>query len=186
MLFDVDSGAIHCTAEGRDLALETLTRRACLEDRDAELPQANTWVRVLRLDGRAIGSLGLRGKEFSALTTQALASLAAISLQRARSFEAESRAIAEKRAEELRTAVLDSLAHDFKTPLTVIRTASNGLLAMDGLIASQREMLSLVDHEATKLTEITTQLLRASRLEKRVTERTNEPYSSYERKIFMA
>jgi len=177
MLFDVRSEAVHSAFECRDLPLENLTRKACLEERDVELPEANAWVRVLWLEGCVIGSLGLRGKEFSALMTKALASLAVISLERARSFEAESRATADKRTEELRTAVLDSLAHEFKTPLTVIRTASNGLLAMDGLGPSQREMLNLVDHEATKLTDITTKLLRASRLEKRIPERVSEPVS---------
>ena len=69
-----------------------------------------------------------RGPELDRLTIVAVASLTAIALERARSFEKESRAEAAHQTEQLRTAVLDALAHAFKTPLTAILTASSGLL----------------------------------------------------------
>jgi two-component system sensor histidine kinase KdpD len=164
-LFDSASLAIHEWSSDPETSLKTLTRVACVTGQEVEQPETDTWVRLLRFHGRVIGALALRGKELSATATNALASLSSICMERARSFESESRAAAERRAEELRNAVLDALAHEFKTPLTVISTASNGLLAMDGLLALQRDKLSNVDHEAKWLNEMTTHVLRASRLE---------------------
>jgi two-component system, OmpR family, sensor histidine kinase KdpD len=57
----------------------------------------------------------------------------------------ESRAQAARQTEQLRTAVLDALAHQFKTPLTVARTASSGLLAVKGLSELQRELVATID-----------------------------------------
>ena len=72
----------------------------------------------------------------SDLSAQALASLCAIALERARARQMQSQAEAERQAEKLRTAVLDALAHKFKTPLTVIRTAVSGLPAAAEIVAA--------------------------------------------------
>ena len=60
---------------------------------------------------------------------QAIASLCAIALERARSFEKETRAEAARQAEQLRSAVVEALAHQIKTPLCVIQAASSSLPA---------------------------------------------------------
>src|SRR5258708_15702785 len=93
-----------------------------------------------------------------AVTATALASLAAIALERARTIEKQSHAEAARQAEQLRTAVLDALAHKFKTPLTVIRTASSGLAAGE-LSELQTELVSLIDQEARKLNDLASRLL---------------------------
>jgi two-component system sensor histidine kinase KdpD len=95
----------------------------------------------------------------------ALASLSAIVLERSRSFEREYRAEAARQAETLRSAVLDALAHDIKTPLTVIRTASSGLLASATLNRSEAELIGLIDEQSTKLNDLASHLLTAATLE---------------------
>jgi two-component system sensor histidine kinase KdpD len=60
---------------------------------------------------------------------------------------------------------LDSLAHQFKTPLTVIRTASSGLPAAGGLCEAQTELVSLIDQEARKLNELASRLVSAPNLD---------------------
>ncbi|MBV8551134.1 MAG: DUF4118 domain-containing protein [Acidobacteriaceae bacterium] len=149
-----------------DAALTAETRAAYLQDRDVHRPDAHVWISVLRLGVRPIGALALCGPKVNLLTASALASLAAIVLERAHSFERESRAIAERQLEELRTAVLDALAHDFKTPLTAIRTASTGLIEMGNLTPVQLELAALVDNQTAHLDELTTRLLQMSRLDK--------------------
>jgi len=79
--------------------------------------------RVLRLGSVPIGSLVVRG-ETSPLTNNAIASLIAITFDRYRAFANESQIETERRTEQLRATVLDSLAHAYKTPLTAIRAAS--------------------------------------------------------------
>src|SRR5262249_8444228 len=94
-----------------------------------------------------------------------LASLSDTALERARSFEKEYRAEAARQSEQLRTAVLDALAHAFKTPLTIIRTASSGLLAASSLSAKQTELLTLIDEQAQDLNDLASRLLGAAKLD---------------------
>jgi two-component system, OmpR family, sensor histidine kinase KdpD len=124
----------------------------------------STSQRVLRLGMSSIGGFAIRG-EVSPLIVNALASLAAITFERFRSFEKESRAEAAQESEQLRTAVLDSLAHAFKTPLTAIQTASSGMLEMGGLNAELGELAALIEDEAVQLNGLCTRLLQTARLE---------------------
>ena len=112
-----------------------------------------------------LGALALCGTEMTQLTATALASLGAIALERARTLEKQNHAEAARQAEQLRTAVLDALAHKFKTPLTVIRTASSGLPAAGELSELQTELVSLIDQEARKLNDLASRLLGAPNLD---------------------
>ncbi len=88
-------------------------------------------------------------------------------MERARSFENESRIEAARQSEQLRTAVLDALAHDVKTPLTAIRAASSGLMEAHVLDPLHEELVALIDDESARLDEITNRLLRLARLDAR-------------------
>jgi two-component system sensor histidine kinase KdpD len=149
--------------------------------RDAYLSDSNTyesgnWYCALRLGAQPVGSLALCGAgKMTALTASALASLVAIALERARSIEHRYRADAAREAEQLRTAVLDSLAHKFKTPMTVIRTAVAGLPAAGELSALQTELVTLVDQEARKLNDLACRLLETPALESDEFEPQREP-----------
>jgi two-component system, OmpR family, sensor histidine kinase KdpD len=121
--------------------------------------------RVLRLGTKIIGGMTMRGWRIDPLSADAIASIAAITFARTRAIQLENRAQVERDAEKLRTAVLDALAHGFKTPLTAIKTASSGLLAIDQLSATQLELVSIIDERATMLSQLTTRLLQTAALE---------------------
>jgi two-component system sensor histidine kinase KdpD len=127
--------------------------------------KTNSWYCVVRVGTRAVGGLGLSGTAMTSLAATALASLTGIALERARAAQNESRAEAARQTEELRTAVLDALAHEFKTPLTVVRTASSGLLAVGGLSELQADLLTVIDRQAATLDHLTQRLLRSARLD---------------------
>jgi two-component system, OmpR family, sensor histidine kinase KdpD len=112
-----------------------------------------------------VGSLALCGSNMRTLAATALASLVAIALERAHTLEKQCHAEAARHADQIRTAVLDSLAHQFKTPLTVIRTASSGLPALGALSEAQTELVSLIDQEARKLNDLASRLVSAPELE---------------------
>jgi len=120
--------------------------------------------RVLRLGTIPIGSLVVRG-DTGPLTNDAIASLIAITFDRYRAFANESHIEAERRAEQLRATVLDSLAHAYKTPLTAIRAASTGLGEMGRLSQAQAELVALIDEQTGALNDLTTRLLTTSRLD---------------------
>jgi two-component system sensor histidine kinase KdpD len=111
-----------------------------------------------------VGSLVVRG-ETGPLTNNAIASLIAITFDRYRAFANESRIETERRTEQLRATVLDSLAHAYKTPLTAIRAASTGLSEMGHLSAGQAELVGLIDEQAGVLANLTTRLLTTARLD---------------------
>jgi two-component system sensor histidine kinase KdpD len=127
-------------------------------------PETGLGRRVVRLGTVPVGSLVIRG-ETSPLTNNAIASLIAITFDRYRAFANESRIESERRTEQLRATVLDSLAHAYKTPLTAIRAASTGLGEMGHLSPGQAELVGLIDEQAAVLGELTTRLLTTSRLD---------------------
>jgi two-component system sensor histidine kinase KdpD len=127
-------------------------------------PETGIGRRVVRLGTVPVGSLVLRG-ETSALTNNAIASLIAITFDRYRAFANESRIETERRTEQLRATVLDSLAHAYKTPLTAIRAASTGLGEMGRLSAGQADLVALIDEQTGLLGDLTTRLLTTARLD---------------------
>jgi two-component system, OmpR family, sensor histidine kinase KdpD len=154
---------------------ESRTRDAYALDSDTFDPEKKAWFCSLRLGVRPVGALALYGTEISRLTAMALASLVAIALERARALEKQCEAEAARQAEQLRTAVLDALAHKFKTPLTVIRTAGSGLVAAGGLSELQRDLVSLIDQEARTLNTLASRLVGAPNLDFREFEPQPEP-----------
>lgn len=120
--------------------------------------------RVVRLGTVPVGSLVVRG-DTTPLVNNAIASLIAITFDRYRAFANESRIETERRTEQLRATVLDSLAHAYKTPLTAIRAASTGLGEMGHLSPGQAELVGLIDEQTGLLNELTTRLLTTARLD---------------------
>ena len=120
--------------------------------------------RVLKVGVSSVGAIVVRGN-LGSLVADALASLTAITLDRCVSFEKESRIEAAHQTERLRAAVLDSLAHAVKTPLTAISTASAGLGEVGSLNQAQQELVALIEDESSKLGELSTRLLQTARLE---------------------
>jgi two-component system sensor histidine kinase KdpD len=142
-----------------DLAKECYLRGTSLDDSGTQ-----TWQRVLRAGPGPVGALVVRGK-LNPLVVDALASLAAIAIDRYQWFEKEERAETAKSTEQLRAAVLDALAHQLKTPLTAVQTASSGLLELGGLTESQCNLVTLINGEAVRLNELCTRLLKAVKLD---------------------
>ena len=163
-LFDPQSGNTYKSGGDAPQA-EPHTRDAYFVAADRFDSQTGSWYCVLRLGARPVGSLALIGTEMTKLAATALASLTAIALERARALQREARAQAARQTERLRTAVLDALAHEFKTPLTVARTASSGLLAVGGLSELQAELVGMIDRQVSNLDQLASRLLTSARLD---------------------
>jgi two-component system sensor histidine kinase KdpD len=122
--------------------------------------------RVLRLGTRPIGSLFLYGHILDAASVNATATLTAIAIERHRSFTTEANAEAARQSEQLRSAILDGLAHAFKSPLTTIMTSSSGLLAMNTLAGTEKTLVGLIDRHAGHLNDLSNHLLLTARLDR--------------------
>jgi two-component system sensor histidine kinase KdpD len=148
-------------AHEEDVAKDCYLRGAARDDSATE-----TWERILHSSSGSVGSLVVRGT-ISSPVLDALAGLAAIAIERHQSFENEERAETASKSEQLRAAVMDSLAHELKTPLNAVHTASSGLLELGGLTGPQLNLASLIDEEALRLNELCTRLLLTAKLETR-------------------
>jgi two-component system sensor histidine kinase KdpD len=135
---------------------------------DKNTTKEGQFIRQMLVGNRSVGVVGLaclpERITVDHSTADAIASLAALALERAYAFKAESDAEASKQVEQFRSAVLDGLAHSFKTPLATVQTASSGLLEMGALSPAQCELVTLIDQETVRLTQLTNEALQTADL----------------------
>lgn len=119
---------------------------------------------AIRLGDAPIGSLAVPGDGLSDTVLQSIASLAAVGLERARGLEAAARAHAAQQSGELRAAMLDALAHEFKTPLTSAKAAAADLRAsVSG--ERERELAAIADEDLDRLQALVTDTVQKVRVE---------------------
>ena len=117
--------------------------------------QAETAYVPLRLGVRTVGALSVTGYELSLETLDAIGSLAGLAIERVRALEALSKNQAMQENERLRSALLDSVTHEFRTPLTAIKTNVTTLLSGAALDDhGKRELLTVIDKETDQLNRL--------------------------------
>jgi two-component system sensor histidine kinase KdpD len=142
------------------------TRAAYIAKQDSDDAASGVFTRALRAAGKTTGAIGFDGLRDTELTAGPLAELAGAVLERARVFRDASHADAAAQAEVFRGAILDALAHEFKTPLATIVTAAGGLRETGGLRPEQLELAEIAETEASRLGLLTSRLLRIARLDR--------------------
>lgn len=146
--------------------LDEKTRAAYILQRDSEDETLGIAVRVLPGANGPAGAIGFEGLRDIELTAAPLAALAAVMMERAHVFRRASQAAAAAETEVFRGAVLDALAHEFKTPLATILTAAGGLREVGPLLPAQAELAQTVESGTSRLSQLTTRLLRLARLDR--------------------
>jgi two-component system sensor histidine kinase KdpD len=120
----------------------------------------------IRLGVKPIGSLGISGSRLSRQTLDAIGSIVAIAIERARAIEQIGETEAERQGERLKSALLDSIAHDFRTPLTSIKAAVTDLLSTcSGQTPQQQELLTIINEETDRLNRLVEEAGEMARLE---------------------
>jgi two-component system sensor histidine kinase KdpD len=120
----------------------------------------------VRLGVKPIGSLGISGARLSRQTLEAVSSIVAISMERARAIEQIGETEAERQGERLKSALLDSIAHDFRTPLTSIKASVTDLLGAPSASPDQRhELLTIINEECDRLDHLVEEAAEMARLE---------------------
>jgi two-component system, OmpR family, sensor histidine kinase KdpD len=120
----------------------------------------------VRLGVKPIGSLGISGARLSRQTLDAISSLIAIAIERARAIEQIGETEAERQGERLKSALLDAIAHDFRTPLTAIKAAATDLLASTEPDNTQpHELLTIINEECDRLNRLVEEAAEMARLE---------------------
>jgi len=111
------------------------------------------------------GAEPLRGPQPALL--EAFAGEAAAALHRNALSATAGRAAVLQESDRLKSALLSSVSHDLRTPLTAIKTAAANLLSADvqWSEAARQEFLGAIDREADRLTRLVANLLDLSRIE---------------------
>jgi two-component system sensor histidine kinase KdpD len=117
----------------------------------------------VRFGGRTLGSVALLGPLPSDQTLRAIVNLIALSIEKARAIEDASQAAAARQSEVLKSALLDSLAHDIKTPLTSIKAAVTSLLGKSA--GADHELLTIINEEADRLNYLAAEVIAMARVE---------------------
>lgn len=131
----------------------------------------------LRLGIRSAGAIGISRATLSRETLEALGTLIAIAIERTGAVEKLSKAEAGRESEKLRSAILDSVTHEFRTPLTGIKASVTTMLADPNLELSQRnELLTVINEEADRLNHLVGEAAEMAQLDANQVELHREPH----------
>ncbi len=120
----------------------------------------------LKMGVRTVGSLAVSGTPLSRQTLDAMSSLIAISIERVRAVENLSRTEAARESEQFRSVLLDSITHEFRTPLTAIKASVTSLLSnAQPDPAQERELLTVINEESDRLNRLVGEAAEMAQLE---------------------
>jgi len=120
----------------------------------------------LRMGSRILGSVGISGPVLSRPSLEALGSLIAVAIERAHAIELVGKTEAAREGERLKSALLDAITHDFRTPLTSIKASVTNLLSPARLDDGQRvELLNIINEECDRLNRLVGEAAEMARLE---------------------
>ena len=119
----------------------------------------------IRSAEQVIGSLALRSRHISEPTVRAIAERIEVGLEKISAYEAQRQAEDTRKSEALKSAVLDSLVHEIKTPVSVIKTAASSLLSRDSDAGNRKELLTIIDEETDHLNDSISHAFWTARIE---------------------
>lgn len=132
----------------------------------------------LRLGVRTAGAVAIAGVKLSRETLEAIGSLIGIAAERTRAMQELSDTRAAQENEKLRSALLDSVTHEFRTPLTSIKASVTALLEENTLDAGQqRELLSVINEEADRLNRLVGEAAEMAQLDSQMVRLERLPHS---------
>jgi two-component system, OmpR family, sensor histidine kinase KdpD len=146
------------------------TEEALSDEQAAILP--------VRLGRSAIGSLAMRGGDVTPEVRESIATLVAINHERIQALDRAAAAEASRRNEQLKSTLLDGLAHDLTTPLSAIKTSVSTLLTHQFRTeGSRQELLAIIEEETDRLHRVISEALTLARVE---SEKVNLQRASFE------
>jgi len=168
VLFERNTGAF-CRTGIPDIGFEDVEERlreAAVHGVSLSDPNRQPIIVAVRLGSEPIASLALQSGMMPESVLQGIANLVAIGLERARAQGLAEQIEAARQSEQLRTTLIDAMAHEFKTPLTLIKAATTSLLASpDEPNDSRQEQLAIADEEAEHLRKLIDDAVEMARLD---------------------
>ncbi len=171
--FGVSAAAIYIPGKGdiyrsgietRDLDAEHLKSVIARGEAVVDV-ERNLSFTPLKMGVKTVGTIGITGS-LSRQTLDAMGSLIAIAVERASAVETLSRSEAAREGEQLRSAILDSITHEFRTPLTAIKASITSLMSgMTLAEADRRELMTVINEESDRLNRLVGEAAEVAQLE---------------------
>src|SRR5580704_7282562 len=136
-----------------------------MKDVQVETEKALAFV-PLRLGINLIGTIGIADSTLSLATLESLGSLVTIAIERARAIEQVGKIEALRENERLKSALLDAITHEFRTPLTAMKISVTGMLSDLNFDREQcRDLLNMIDEGCDRIDHLVDEVAEMSRLE---------------------
>jgi two-component system, OmpR family, sensor histidine kinase KdpD len=161
-LFENGSGEIYRSRQNGSIT-ESDLRKAALGGAIETIGQTTTL--PIALGNKIYGSFAFVGAPLSAGLLQSMGNTIAVGLAQAQAQEVANRAEAVRKSEEIKSVMIDSLAHELKTPLTAIEAAAEMLHA--GRVSEEQrdDLINVVQQEAQRLRRLMGEAIHLARIE---------------------
>jgi two-component system, OmpR family, sensor histidine kinase KdpD len=171
----IEAGAETIAMDTRQLAAAFATAQTSLEfdayartyagHRTMEVDGRTIRLVPLRVGTKPIGLLAAAGRPIEAGTLDALGGVVAIAIERAQFLEERKAGELTRQSEELKTALLASVGHDLRTPLTAIRVAATNIQASSLTADDRLDQSNLILSEVERLTRLFQNILEMARID---------------------
>lgn len=164
-LFENLDGTLHHSGNRSSLPEEAMRTASTI---DAVSVLDMQWVVVpVSLGNLQFGSMAYtRRVPLPAATIQALGGAVALGLAQTQAQEAATRSQVVHRSEELKSVMIDALAHDLKTPLTSIEAAAEMLARRGSLSTAQtNDMVAVIQEETRGLRRLVDEATHLARID---------------------
>jgi two-component system, OmpR family, sensor histidine kinase KdpD len=163
VLFEVASGEFYRSHMDGSISIEDV-RKAVVRG-SIERENGVTILPVV-LGNKIFGAFASRGVGLGDGVLQSLGNTIAMGLAQAQAQEAASRAEAIRRGEELKSVMIDALAHELKTPLTAIEASADMLLQPATVSKEQRDdLLEVIQQESRGLRRLLAEAIHLARID---------------------
>jgi two-component system, OmpR family, sensor histidine kinase KdpD len=120
----------------------------------------------LRLAMKVIGTIGIRDAALSHETLDSLGPLVTIAIERARAIEQVGRVEGLRESEQLKSALLDAITHEFRTPLTAMKICVTGMLSDLNFNREQcRDLLAMINEGCDRIDQLVGEVSQMSQIE---------------------
>ena len=182
-LFQVEGAAFYDVGTGditRAGSKPGAISEACLRDAAAHPEECGQDSPVksvtIHCGGQELGILAVCGSNMSGRSFRAIADRIEAELEKVYVYRQLRHAEETRRNQELKTALLDSLVHEIKTPLSVIKTAASSLMSTDSDATSRRELLTIINEETDRMDASISDVFWTARIEAGVLQSGKGPH----------